>query len=95
MRGAWGRVVASNITPEPATFVGRATRAQFIGRFKSFAAIAAAPPRAAPGRNTVMPWLAYSGMTEGDLGAIYDYLCTVPPIARRVEAFPEAPGTRP
>lgn len=87
MRGVWGRVVASNITPEPGTFVGGATRVQFIGRFKSFAAIAGAPPRAAPGLNTVMPWLAYSGMTERDLGAIYDYLRTVPPIRNRVEPF--------
>jgi mono/diheme cytochrome c family protein len=85
MRGPWGRVVASNITPATGTFVGRASRAEFVGRFQSFAAIAARPPRAGPGRNTVMPWLAYSGMTEQDLGAIYDYLRTVPPIVNRVE----------
>jgi phosphoglycerate dehydrogenase-like enzyme len=28
--------------------------------------------------NTLMPWVRYSKMTEEDLGAIYDYLRTVP-----------------
>ncbi len=91
MRGPWGRVVAANITPAPDTFVGRATREEFIGRFRSFAPVAAAPPPASPGRNTVMPWLAYSGMTERDLGAIDDYLRTLRPIENRVEPFPDAP----
>jgi len=34
-----------------------------------------------------MPWLMYSGMTEKDLGAIYDYLRTVQPIKYKVERF--------
>jgi hypothetical protein len=42
----------------------------------------------APNKNTPMPWLMYSGMTEEDLGAIYDYLRTVPPIENTVEKFP-------
>jgi hypothetical protein len=37
-----------------------------------------------------MPWLAYAGLTEEDLGAMYDYLRTVPPIENRVVTFPEA-----
>ena len=90
MEGEWGRVVAANLTPDRGTFVGRATRAEFVGRFHSFAVVAANPPAASPGRNTVMPWLAYSGMSAEDLGAIYDYLRTVPPIARKVESFPDA-----
>lgn len=93
MRGAWGRVVAANITPDPETFVGRATREEFVGRFRSFASIADAPRPAPSGRNTVMPWLAYSGMSERDLGAIDDYLRTLPPIRNRVEPFPDAPGS--
>ena len=31
-----------------------------------------------------MPWSDYAGMTEDDLGAIYDYLRTVKPIKNRV-----------
>lgn len=91
MKGPWGRNVTSNITPHPTTYVGRATREEFIARFKSFATFdpATAPPLP-PGRNTVMPWLAASGMTEHDLGAIYDYLKTVPPIENNVNPFPDA-----
>jgi hypothetical protein len=33
---------------------------------------------------SAMPWTMYAGMTEGDLGSIYDYLRTVPPVANTV-----------
>lgn len=85
------RNVTANITPHAATYVGRATRDEFIARFKSFASLTAATaPPASPGRNTIMPWIAFSGMTEEDLGAIYDYLRTVPPVDHQVMAFPDA-----
>lgn len=91
MRGPWGRNFTANLTPHPSTYVGRATREEWIGRFKSFASMSAenapAPPK---GRNTIMPWLAFGGMTEEDLGAIYDYLKTVKPIENNVNAFPDA-----
>lgn len=90
MKGPWGRNFTANLTPHAETFVGRATREEFIGRFKSFANMNASnapvPPK---GRNTIMPWLAYSGMTEQDLGAIYDYLKTVKPIDNKVNGFPD------
>ena len=95
MRGPWGRVVTANITPEEHTFVGQASKAEFIGRFKAFASFTAdTMPAADPGKNTVMPWLAFSGMTEQDLGAIYDYLKTLPPIRNDVVKFPDAPENR-
>ena len=43
------------------------------------------------GRNTSMPWRSYAGMTDQDLGAIYDYLKTVKPIPGVVNPFPDAP----
>lgn len=90
MVGPWGRVVTSNLTPHPDTFMGKATKAEFVGRFKSFVELDGEKAPIAPkGRNTVMPWLAFSGMTEGDLGAIYDYLKSVPPVERKVVAFPD------
>jgi hypothetical protein len=71
--------------------MSHATREEFIGRFKAFAAINLAnAPDAPAGHNTVMPWLAFAGMTENDLGAIYDYLKTVKPIENKVVAFPDA-----
>jgi hypothetical protein len=76
--------VTTNITPHPSTFVGRATKAEFIGRFRAFANYTTATaPQAPKGRNTLMPWISFSGMTDEDLGAIYDYLKTVPPVAGR------------
>jgi hypothetical protein len=39
-----------------------------------------------------MPWTMYANMTEEDLGAIYAYLQTVPPIENRVEKFTPAPA---
>jgi mono/diheme cytochrome c family protein len=83
-------VVTANITPHKDTFVGQATKEQFIARFKSFVSVAENPPPASRGRNTLMPWLAYAGLTEKDLGAIYDYLRTLSPIENHVESFPDA-----
>jgi mono/diheme cytochrome c family protein len=91
MKGQTGRVVTANITPHPETFVGRSSRADFIAHFKSMQSMNAANAPVMPkGRNTIMPWLAYSGMTEEDLGAIYDYLRTVKPVENKVNSFPDA-----
>jgi mono/diheme cytochrome c family protein len=91
MKGPWGRNVTANITPHPDTWLGQTSREQFIARFKAFENFdpKSAPPPG-PGRNTVMPWLAAAGMTEDDLGAIYDYLRTVPPVENKVNSFPDA-----
>lgn len=85
------RVVTANITPHPSTFVGRATKEEFIGRFRAFANFTpeTAPP-APKGKNTLMPWISYSGMSDEDLGAIYDYLKTVKPVENKVNVFPDA-----
>ena len=91
MRGPWGRNFTANLTPAAGTYMAAATRAEFISRFKSFASLNAQnSPQAPAGRNTIMPWLAFSGMTENDLGAIYDYLKTVKPIENKVVTFPDA-----
>jgi mono/diheme cytochrome c family protein len=91
MRGPWGRNFTANLTPAPGTFIHRATKEEFIGRFRAFASMNAGNAPATPnGRNTIMPWLAFAGMTDHDLGAIYDYLKTVKPIPNRVNTFPDA-----
>ena len=41
-----------------------------------------------------MPWLMYAGMSEQDLGAIYDYLRTVTPAATKVEYWSPAEGKK-
>ena len=90
MHGPGFRVVTSNITPHPSTYMGRATKEEFIARFRSFASFTAetAPP-APKGRNTLMPWISYAGMTDEDLGAIYTYLKTLPPVDHKVNPFPD------
>jgi cytochrome c553 len=91
MRGPWGRNFTANLTPAPGTYMASATKAEFIGRFKAFASLNAMnSPQSPAGRNTIMPWLAFAGMTENDLGAIYDYLKTVKPIENKVVTFPDA-----
>ncbi len=84
------RVITANITPHPSNYMGTATREEFIARFRAFANYTAdtAPP-APKGKNTFMPWIAYSGMTDEDLGAIYAYLKTVPPVDHKVNPFPD------
>ncbi len=91
MKGPWGRNFTANLTPASDTYMSHATKEEFIGRFKAFASMdASTAPDAPPGRNTVMPWLAFSHMTDQDLGAIYDYLKTVKPIENKVVTFPDA-----
>jgi mono/diheme cytochrome c family protein len=85
------RVITANITPHPSTYMGTATRDEFIARFRAFSGYTPeTAPKAQKGRNTVMPWIAYSGMTDEDLGAIYAYLKTVPPIEHKVNPVPDA-----
>jgi len=91
MHGPGFRVVTANITPHPSTWMGKATKEEFIARFRAFASFtAASAPPAPAGRNTLMPWITYSGMTDEDLGALYDYLKTVPPVENQVNPFPDA-----
>jgi len=93
MAGPWGRNFTANLTPDPDNYMGHATNAEFIGRFHAFRGITAAnAPQTPPGRNTVMPWIAFSGMTDEDLGAIYDYLKTLPPVKKKINTFPDAKG---
>jgi hypothetical protein len=90
MKGPWGRNFTANLTPAKGTYIAQATKAEFIGRFRAFASLNAnTSPSPAPGHNTIMPWLAFAGMTDNDLGAIYDYLKTVKPIENKVAAFPD------
>jgi mono/diheme cytochrome c family protein len=90
-------VVSANITPDPETGIGKWSRENFINTFKRFDTPEGRTIELAEGTpNTVMPWSAFSGMTEEDLGAIYDYLRTVKPVHHAVQRFPppEVPKTQ-
>lgn len=89
-----GTVVRSaNLTPH-ATGLGGLSREVFIGLFKRHALAEARSP-VDPRFNTLMAWGAYAGMTEQDVGAIYDYLKTVPPVDNAVTPWPAPPVAAP
>jgi hypothetical protein len=70
-----------NLTPH-VTGIGAWTRDAFIARFKQFSD---RMPVATVEDNTLMNWPAYSGMTTEDLGAIYDFLRTLDPVALELQ----------
>ncbi len=94
--GSWTREAfiakfkAFELEPEPVAAAGDDD--------DSAAGEAAPPPRTGfvsppvkPGEfRTEMPWTSYGGMTEEDLGAIYDYLMAQPAVDNEVERF--SPG---
>ncbi|MES1245511.1 MAG: cytochrome C [Acidobacteriota bacterium] len=84
--GQWGLVRSANLTSHE-TGLGNRSKAEFIGLFRAFSDPATAP-KVQDGHNTGMPWWAYSGMSDEDLGAIYDYLRSLPPVENRVEKWP-------
>lgn len=86
-----GTVRSMNITPDKSG-IGLWTRQAFIAHFKEYAQ-ASNQHTVQPGEhNSVMPWTMFAGMTEQDLGAIYDYLRTVAPVAHKVTRFTPKAG---
>jgi mono/diheme cytochrome c family protein len=78
----------ANITPHRPSGIGDWTKEQFILKFKSFREPEYKAPEVKEGGfNTFMPWTFFAGMTDEDLGAIYDYLMTVKPINNNVVKF--------
>ncbi|MDH3739662.1 MAG: hypothetical protein OER92_10750 [Alphaproteobacteria bacterium] len=67
---------SKNLTPD-VTGIGTWTKDAFIARFKQFGD---SRPVASLEDNTLMDWSAYAGMTEADLGTIYEFLRTLPPV---------------
>lgn len=73
-----GVVYSANLTSDPSGITGQWPKEAFIARFK--ATDTSARTEVSPGGfNSPMPWIAFQGMTEEDLGAIYDYLKSLPP----------------
>ena len=84
------KVAPANITPHKANGIGRWTRDQFIKRFKAYDYESSESPMVPEGgENTFMPWTFYAKMTEQDLGAIFDYLQTIPAVDNEVIKYPK------
>jgi mono/diheme cytochrome c family protein len=92
-RTSMGTVVTANITPELETGIGKWSEEYFLKKFYDYKDYAAggAPKADGPGAFTLMPWLALSQLPPEDLGAIYAYLRTIPPVHNPVETHPDAP----
>lgn len=75
---------SANITPDVDTGIGGWSEATFIERFKKIADLPESELALNGRPNTEMPWRDYGGMTREDLGAIYTYLRTLPPVRHAV-----------
>ena len=92
-----GGLRSANITPH-ATGIGARDQQAFIGMFRAWAGTPVeALPKIDPKQNTLMPWLLRAHMSDEDLGALYAFLRTVPPIENNVpkRAAPTAPAPPP
>jgi cytochrome c553 len=77
---------SANITPDKETGIGNWSRELFIKKFKQYKDSGYVPRKVAAGEaNTPMPWIAFAGMEEKDLSAIYTYLQTLKPITHLVQ----------
>jgi cytochrome c2 len=89
-----GVIRSANISQDLETGIGKWSREQFIKRFKAYTDSTYVPPAVASGEfNTIMPWTMYGNMTEEDLGAIYNYLRTMPAQKNQVTRFTPAAAT--
>jgi len=85
-------VHTANITPDAETGIGEWTEARFIQKFRGYAQFAeTGAPKAVQANFTMMPWTAFSKLTDEDLKAIFAYLRTVKPVYNRVDKHPELP----
>ena len=81
-----GTVYSANLTPDPDTGLGKWTEEYFIHKFRSYRPYAEGKsPPVGQESFTLMPWPAFSQMSDEDLAAIYAYLRTVKPVSNAVE----------
>ncbi len=79
---------SSNITPDKETGIGLLTKEAFIEKFAFYRNDASKNILVEKdGNNTIMPWARLCDLTDEDLGAIYEYLRTIPPIIKKIEKF--------
>ena len=79
-------IYSANITPDKEFGIGAWSKTMFINKFKFYYNNDSLKIK--PGQhNTNMPWVMYAGMTEEDLGAIYNYLRTIKPNKNDVEKY--------
>lgn len=89
-------VRSANITPDSATGIGKWNKKDFIDIIRARGKIVDSGLKVSPGaENTFMPYAEYSGMTDADLGAIFDYLHSLAPVSNQVLHFERLNSTQP
>ncbi|MFI5132232.1 MAG: c-type cytochrome [Chitinophagales bacterium] len=82
------KVNSANITSDSATGIGAWTEERFLNKFNQYRE--EKNYNFNPGKeNTYMPVVAYAGLKDDDLKAIYAYLHSVRPISNKVEKYPK------
>lgn len=71
-----GMLTSPNITFDKETGIGSRTKELFIAKFAAYrdSANSLRAINIMTDPSTIMPWPAYAGMTDQDLGAIYEYV---------------------
>ncbi len=81
----WGIIRPANITPDKETGIGNWSKDDFIAKFKYYDSDSTRNILVGQGEfNSIMPWSLYAGMTDEDLGAIYEYLQSITPVKNLV-----------
>jgi len=75
----WASAVSANLTPDPDTGL-RMEKAAFVARFRAFKGFHSDQPP----QDIYMPWLAFSGLSDQDLGTVYDYLKLQKPVKNAI-----------
>lgn len=88
--GPWGTSYAANLTPDVNTGLGIWTEDMFVRALRTGKHMGQSRPILPP-----MPWQVYRNLSDEDLGAIYAYLRTIPPVHNRVPEPLPPPGQEP
>jgi mono/diheme cytochrome c family protein len=84
--GAWGVSFTANLTPDPETGLGKWTEDIFIATIRTGRHEGKGRPVLPP-----MPWPMIRNLNDEDLGAIFAYLRSLPPVKNRVPAPVDPP----
>jgi mono/diheme cytochrome c family protein len=87
--GPWGTSFTANLTPDPETGLGRWRERDFVETVRSGRHLGRGRPILPP-----MPSQNLARMTDDDLGAVFAYLQSIPPVRNRVPD-PVPPSERP
>jgi cytochrome c553 len=77
--GPWGVSFTANLTPDPETGTGKWTKQMFIDAIRNQRHLGSGRPLLPP-----MPAAQYASYSDDDLGAIFAYLQSLPPIKNAV-----------